>query len=88
MANIAHVEHMPTLPAELQLTVANTKKDIEDMMLRAVVSGNSYTVEQAISDAKALWYGAGGQKVEDWMAEWYRNNKDTAFLTEKMYDLR
>src|SRR5690606_18318644 len=50
MANITHVEHMPTLPADLQLTIANTRKDIEDMLLRAVVSGNSYTVEQAMKE--------------------------------------
>lgn len=88
MANITHVEHMPAAPAEVQLTVTNTRQEIEDMLLKAVVSGENYTVEKAMEDVRNLWYSAGGQQVEDWYANWYAENKDTAFLTKDIYDLR
>ncbi|RAU96128.1 extracellular solute-binding protein [Paenibacillus sp. YN15] len=87
MPQITHIEHMPSIPQELQLILTNTDQPIADMFNKAVVSGKSYTVDQAIADAKSLWTKAGGKQVEDWYAKWYQENKDKAFFTKDIYEV-
>jgi putative aldouronate transport system substrate-binding protein len=63
------------------------KEPISDLWSRAIVGGKSATVEKAVEDAKALWSKSEGQKVEDFYANWYRENKDTWVFTEDLYDM-
>ncbi|QYR21748.1 extracellular solute-binding protein [Paenibacillus sp. sptzw28] len=88
IAELTSSEHMPTLPQDLQLIVTNANKTIADTINKAIVSGASYTVEQAIEDAKSTWEKSGGKQVDDWYAKWYVENKDKAFLKEDMYKMR
>ncbi|MCM3270270.1 hypothetical protein [Paenibacillus elgii] len=88
IADITNPEHMPTLPQDLQLISTNTDKVINDLWIKAIVSGPSYTPEQAMAEAKSTWDQAGGKQVDDWYAKWYAENKDTALLKDKLYEFK
>jgi putative aldouronate transport system substrate-binding protein len=85
LARITVPEHMPELPQDLQLVVANIGNTIKDMWQRAIVSGSSYTPEHALKDAQATWNRAGGKRLEEFYANWYANERDTAFLAEDIF---
>lgn len=82
---LTHSEHMPQLPKDLNVLQANI--DTDDFMAKAVVSGSSYTVDQAIKDAKNAWEKGGGKEIEEWMANWYEKEGDNAFLAKDMYEI-
>ncbi|WP_020618319.1 extracellular solute-binding protein [Paenibacillus daejeonensis] len=84
---ITSSEHMPLIPEDLQINQQNGFKAVEDILTRAIIGGTGYTVEQAIGDAKAAWNKSNGEKIDQWYADWYRDNKDSAFLMNDMYDL-
>jgi len=79
-------ENLPALPDDLQQINKNVNKTINDIWAKSVVSGSSYTIDQALRDAKDAWDKAGGKKLEDWYAKWYADNKDKAFMAKDMYD--
>ncbi|WP_159886825.1 type 2 periplasmic-binding domain-containing protein [Paenibacillus puerhi] len=65
---ITHSEHMPELPKDLQTKMANLTKPIDDLFIKAIVGGNSYTVDQAYAEANAMWEKQGGKDVEAFSA--------------------
>lgn len=88
IADITHGEHMPTPPEDIQMIVSSVNKQIDDLWNKAIVSGPSYTADQAMTEAKTLWDKAGGKQVEEWYAKWYSENKDTALLRDKLYEFK
>lgn len=82
-------DFLPVLPDDLQTIYKSTRKsnDIDkgDIWLKALVSGDTYTAEQAVKDAKDIWEKAGGKQVDDFYAKWYENNKSKAFKVEDLY---
>lgn len=84
---ITHQEHMPLLPDEMQINQVNGFKAIEDIVTKSIISGESYSVEKAMADAQAAWNKSNGTKIDEWYANWYRNNKEQSFLREDMYEL-
>ena len=82
--DLTHSEHMPQLPNDLSIISANI--NLEDIFNKAVVSGSSYDVDQAVNDAKSAWEKGGGKQIEDWMMNWYKNDKDKAFLAKDIYN--
>ncbi|WP_020617417.1 extracellular solute-binding protein [Paenibacillus daejeonensis] len=83
-ASITHGEHMPTLPDDLGVVQTNVSK-IDDIYNKAIVGGTSFTVEQAYAEAQDLWNRSGGEQLETFYAQWYEENKDTAFLAKDMW---
>ncbi|WP_258525403.1 extracellular solute-binding protein [Paenibacillus sp. YN15] len=85
-------EYLPALPEDLNLIIKNVETQISpngskgDVWLKAVVSGNSYTAEQAVKDGRDIWEKAGGKKVDEFYAKWYDENKDTAFMLKDLYE--
>jgi putative aldouronate transport system substrate-binding protein len=84
---ITHNEHMPVLPKEMALIMTNISKPINDVMVKAIVSGSSFTTEQALAEAKSIWEKGDGAKLEAWYDEWWQNNKDTAFLAKDIFEI-
>jgi len=82
--DITTSEQMPQLPNDLSIIDVNI--NLEDMFKKAVVSGSSYTVDQAMNDIKSSWEKGGGKQIEDWMKNWYKTDKDKAFLAKDIYD--
>ena len=85
LASITHTEHLPQLPAELEIINANL--NMREFFDRAVVSGTRYTVEMALRDARAAWERGGGNRIDDWFLNWYRTNRNTAFLYPDIYEI-
>lgn len=84
-SDFSHSEHMPQLPKDLQTVNANI--NLNDIYDKAVVSGDSYTVEQAISDAQAAWEQAGGDQILEWYQNWYETEAQDAFSAEDMINM-
>lgn len=79
-------EYLPALPQDLQLIVKNSEQQIKDIWSKAIVSGKSYTADQALADNKATWEQSGGLKVDEYYANWYKSNMDKAFLLADLYN--
>ncbi|MEC0229595.1 extracellular solute-binding protein [Paenibacillus alba] len=82
---LTHLEHMPTLPADLLKINNDWTQQSKDLIAKTVVSGGSYTVDQAMNDLKSLKQKIGQNQTLDWYAKWYEQNKKNAFLTKDIY---
>ncbi len=63
----------PSLPSDLALIQANIGTQIDDAYTKAILDEN-YTVEQAMADAQKIFSDAGGEKITEYLNEWYANN--------------
>ncbi|MCU6793637.1 extracellular solute-binding protein [Paenibacillus sp. WQ 127069] len=66
---------LPSLSADLVVINKNTDT-INDLWKKAIVSGDKYTPEQAMVEAKSLWEKSGGKQIDDFYNKWYQENKD------------
>ncbi|MEC0240002.1 extracellular solute-binding protein [Paenibacillus dokdonensis] len=66
LASIASGEHLPSPPQNIQLIQSNTGQPMGDIINKVVVSGSSYSVDQAMIDIKSVWDKTGGQEVDEW----------------------
>lgn len=80
-------DHLPGLPSDLDVIRTNVLKETQDLYVKAIVNGKGYSPEQAVMDAQAAWTKAGGQKIEDFMNNWYTNDQDKAFLVDDLWDI-
>ncbi|MFD0681371.1 MULTISPECIES: extracellular solute-binding protein [unclassified Paenibacillus] len=78
--------YWPSLPQEVSSVETNLSEAINELMIKAIVSGSSYTVDQAIQEAKSTWDKGGGKKVEEWYKKWYADNKNSSLLTKDLYE--
>lgn len=62
-------------------------KTIDDIWSRAVISGSSYTIDQAAADAQSTWEKAGGKQLEEYYRNWYDKNKDEAIYSKDLYNI-
>ncbi|WP_248928610.1 extracellular solute-binding protein [Paenibacillus hamazuiensis] len=84
---IALGQYMPTFAGDSNVIHATLLKQMTDFYVKAMISGEKYTPEQAIKDAQAAWDQAGGKKLEEDMNNWYAQNKDTAFLIKDVWEI-
>jgi putative aldouronate transport system substrate-binding protein len=80
-------KYMPGLPEDIQFIMSNTNEPISDLWSRAIVGGSKVSVEKSVEDAKSIWKKSDGQKVEEFYANWYKENKDTWVFTKDLYDM-
>lgn len=80
-------EHMPVFPNGLNMIQTALLKDIADLYVKAILSGSSYSPEQAVQDAQALWDKANGKQLEAYMNKWYTENKDKALLAKDIWEI-
>lgn len=80
-------DHVPGLPGELDEIRTEALKETTNLYVKAIVSGERYSAEQAVEDAKNAWEKAGGAQIVDYMNEWYAANKDTAFLADDVWEI-
>lgn len=65
----------PSLPAELNLIKANIGTQIDDIYTKAILGGDGYTLEQAMTDAKKIFSDAGGDQITEYLNDWHSKNK-------------
>lgn len=87
IASVTLGQYMPGLPNDLQFISSNTETPVADLFDKAIVSGGSYTAEQAMAEAQELWKQSGAGKLEEWFADWYEENKDTWVFAEDIYGM-
>lgn len=80
-------DYIPGLPADLDMIRTTMQKETSNLYVKAIVSGDKYSAEQAVQDAQAAWESAGGSRIVAYMNEWYASNRDTAFLAEDLWDI-
>ena len=85
IAQFTHPEWFPSIPKDIELIITGTR-NMYDAWNRAIVGGDSYSVEQAIADSQKIWYDAGGQQAEDFYKQWYQDNKDSWLFTKDIYN--
>lgn len=76
----------PALPPDLLTIQTNATKAITDTWNKAIVSGNAYSVDQAMNAAKDLWIKSGGDKVDDYIKKYYVDHKQEIVHTKEWYD--
>ena len=54
----------PALPSDLQTISSSVVGSMIDLTLKSIVSGSSYTPDQAVKDEMNLWNKSGGQKID------------------------
>jgi putative aldouronate transport system substrate-binding protein len=87
MVGVTQKAYLPNLPQDLATINTNANKTILDAANKAIVSGKNYTVDQFMNDAKSAWDKAGGTKVDDFYAQWYVKNKESAILMADIYKM-
>lgn len=81
--------YFPAMPEDIEMIKTSTDQNIfGNIFTKAVISGESYTMDQAMKDALSAWKDADGAKVDEWFNDWYQENKDTAVFTEDIYELQ
>ncbi|MBB6730847.1 extracellular solute-binding protein [Cohnella zeiphila] len=84
---LTHYEHMPALPSDLVVINTNVSKEVSDIIVKGIIGGSKYTAEHAVADAKAAWERGGGKQIEEFMNNWYQENKETAFLGDDVLEM-
>lgn len=64
----------PSLPSDLTLVKSNIGTQIDDIYTKAVLGGESYSVEQAMTDAKKIFADAGGDRITEYLNDWHSKN--------------
>lgn len=84
---LTHSEHMPTPPKDIYSVESNLDKAIGDIWLKAIVSGQKYTIDQALKDAQTAWNNSGGKQVEEWYKTWYETESKNSILSSDIFDI-
>ncbi|MDF2927373.1 MAG: hypothetical protein K0R57_6287 [Paenibacillaceae bacterium] len=84
---ITHSEHMPELPKDLQTKMTNLTKPIDDLFIKAIIGGKSYTADQAYTEAKAMWDKQGGKDIEAWYLDWWSKEKSNILVWDDFYKI-
>lgn len=84
---LTHSEHLPSVPQELLVDLQNAGTEIPNIFKSAMVSGSSYTVEQAMADAQATWDKYNGKKIDEFYQKWYSDNKDHILMPEDIFNI-
>lgn len=80
------LDQMPALPKDLQTSFNTVNGDISNIWLKAVLSGEKYSVDQAYKDVVSAWDKAGGRKIDDFMIKWYKESQNTSFTMKDLWD--
>ncbi|MNR63649.1 hypothetical protein D3C85_1860290 [compost metagenome] len=67
--------------------MANLTKPIDDLFIKAIIGGKSYTVDQAYAEAKALWEKQGGKDIEAWYLDWWGKEKNNILVWDDFYKI-
>jgi putative aldouronate transport system substrate-binding protein len=74
-----------TLPEDLTLNKNTLKTGITNIYTKAIVSGSSYSVDQAMKDAQDAWEKGGGKAIDEFYKKAYTDNKKDVIYTRDLY---
>lgn len=77
---------LPTsLPEDLTVNKNTLKTTLINIYTKAIVSGASYSVDQAMKEAQDAWEKGGGKAIDDWFKKAYTDNKSGVIYTKDYY---
>jgi len=74
----------PSLPSELNLILQSVSK-MADEYTKSIVTPD-YSAEMAGQAAKGMWTKAGGAKIEEYLTDYYKKNKDNIVTVMDLYE--
>lgn len=78
---------VPTLPQDLFVIKQNTENSIKDIWVKAIVTPG-YTMEQALEEAQSMWSKSGGDKVDEYLTQWFSDNKSRLIPISEWYSIQ
>lgn len=85
MVNTVLPEFLPILPQDLIVGYTESEKLVRDILTKCIVGGSEWPADKAMNEAKAAWKKAGGEKVDEYYAKWYQDNKKDVITTDELY---
>jgi len=78
---------VPTLPQDLFVIKQNTETSIKDLWVKAIVTPG-YTMDQALADSQNMWEKSGGDKVDQYYTNWFKENKERLVKVTDWYTFK
>ncbi|MNI36191.1 Lipoprotein LipO precursor [compost metagenome] len=78
---------VPTLPQDLFVIKQNTETSVKDIWVKAIITPD-YSNEQALADAQNMWKKSGGDKVDQFYANWFEANKNNVVKVTDWYKFK
>ncbi|QCT02035.1 extracellular solute-binding protein family 1 [Paenibacillus algicola] len=84
---LTYGNYMPQMPKELNQIGSTMNKTITDIRNKSIVSGASYTVDQALKDAEDIFVKSGGERILEFHNQWFTSEKQSdVFLKKDVYN--
>jgi putative aldouronate transport system substrate-binding protein len=74
-----------SLPDDMTVIKNTLKTTLTNTYTKAIVSGASYSVDQAMKDAQDTWEKGGGKGVDEFLKKAYTYNKNDVIFTKDYY---
>lgn len=74
-----------SLPDDMTVIKNTLKTTLTNTYTKAIVSGASYSVDQAMKDAQDTWEKGGGKGVDEFLKKAYTDNKNDVIFTKDYY---
>ncbi|SDE46246.1 putative aldouronate transport system substrate-binding protein [Paenibacillus sp. UNCCL117] len=78
---------VPTLPQDLFVIKQNTETGIKDLWVKSIVTPG-YSMDQALADSQSMWKKSGGDKVDQYYATWFKDNKQRLVKVTDWYTFK
>ncbi len=84
---VTYSEHIPALSNDMAKNYNSIMQQLTDIWNKSIISGSAYTPEQAEKDMNDLWNKTGGNDINSFYADWYKNKKESSILSNDLYQL-
>lgn len=84
---ITYSEHIPALPKEMAANYNSIMQQLTDLWNKSIVNGTAYTPEMAEKEMTDMWNKTGGNDINKFYGEWYKNKKASSILSSDLYQL-
>ncbi|TVY01867.1 extracellular solute-binding protein [Paenibacillus cremeus] len=74
-----------SLPDEMTVIKNTLRTTLTNTYTKAIVSGASYSVDQAMKDAQDAWEKGGGKGIDEFLKKAYTDNKNDVIYTKDYY---
>ncbi|GAA3400075.1 extracellular solute-binding protein [Paenibacillus hodogayensis] len=78
---------VPTLPQDLFVIKQNTETSMKDIWVKSIVTPG-YSPDQALADTQSMWKKSGGDKVDQYYADWFKDNKKLLVKVTDWYSMK
>lgn len=76
------------LPTEVQFAYDSMKAEFEGIWMKAVTSGDEYTLDEALADYEKLYEESGYELYVEFMTDWFTENRDSIYVRNDNLELK